>query len=140
MSNGTPEEYAAGATARAELIPVSVSFGDAVQIFHVGAASVGAYGTPADQIDITPRSIEQLPPDYAEALAEAQTGEVVEPFTVPGTGADSWAVVRVTRRDEERPYSLEDARDQLISILQQNRMIEQMVEDLRARIHVAVLL
>lgn len=99
-----------------------------------------AYNTPTDQIDITPRALEQLPPDYAAALENAQTGEVVEPFSVPGTGAESWAVVRVTRRDEERPYTLEDARDQLVSILQQNRMIEQMVEDLRARIHVAVLL
>jgi gamma-glutamyltranspeptidase/glutathione hydrolase len=32
--------------ARAELVPVSVSFGDAVQVFNAGAASVGAYGMP----------------------------------------------------------------------------------------------
>jgi gamma-glutamyltranspeptidase/glutathione hydrolase len=32
---------------RGELIPVSVSFGDAVQTFNIGAASVGAFGTPA---------------------------------------------------------------------------------------------
>jgi gamma-glutamyltranspeptidase / glutathione hydrolase len=32
---------------RAELLPVSVSFGDAVQVFNVGPASVGAYGAPA---------------------------------------------------------------------------------------------
>src|SRR4051794_35813516 len=31
----------------AELIGVDVSFGDAVQLFHVGAASCGAYGAPA---------------------------------------------------------------------------------------------
>ena len=99
-----------------------------------------AYNTPSDQIDITPRALDQLPPVYAEALATAQTGEVLDPFAVPGTGAESWAVVRVTRRDEERPYSLEDAREQLVSMLQQSRMIEQIVEDLRARIHVAVLL
>ncbi|HEY3775864.1 MAG TPA: gamma-glutamyltransferase [Solirubrobacteraceae bacterium] len=30
-----------------ELLPVEVSFGDAVQIFHVGPASAGAYGFPA---------------------------------------------------------------------------------------------
>jgi gamma-glutamyltranspeptidase/glutathione hydrolase len=30
-----------------ELVPVEVSFGDAVQIFHVGPASAGAYGFPA---------------------------------------------------------------------------------------------
>ncbi|HYZ80522.1 MAG TPA: gamma-glutamyltransferase [Solirubrobacteraceae bacterium] len=32
---------------RSELIPVPVSFGDAVQVFHVGAASVGTFGMPA---------------------------------------------------------------------------------------------
>jgi gamma-glutamyltranspeptidase/glutathione hydrolase len=32
---------------RSELIPVPVSFGDAVQLFHVGEASVGTYGMPA---------------------------------------------------------------------------------------------
>ena len=33
--------------ARAPLVPVDVSFGDAVQVFNVGAASCGVYGTPA---------------------------------------------------------------------------------------------
>src|SRR5437588_25083 len=31
---------------RAELIPITVSFGDAIQVFNIGAASVGSYGTP----------------------------------------------------------------------------------------------
>jgi gamma-glutamyltranspeptidase/glutathione hydrolase len=34
-------------SARAELIPISVSFGDAIQVFNIGAASVGCYGLPA---------------------------------------------------------------------------------------------
>ncbi len=33
--------------ARAELVPISVSFGDAIQVFNIGAASVGTYGLPA---------------------------------------------------------------------------------------------
>jgi gamma-glutamyltranspeptidase/glutathione hydrolase len=41
-----PGRDAAAATV-AELVPVNVSFGDAVQVFHVGAASCGTYGTPA---------------------------------------------------------------------------------------------
>lgn len=32
---------------RAELIPISVSFGDVIQVFNIGAASVGSYGVPA---------------------------------------------------------------------------------------------
>ena len=34
-------------SARAELVPISVSFGDAIQVVNIGAASVGAYGLPA---------------------------------------------------------------------------------------------
>ncbi|MGA2012560.1 MAG: gamma-glutamyltransferase [Solirubrobacteraceae bacterium] len=37
----------ADASRRAELIPAAVSFGDAVQVFHIGAASVGTFGVPA---------------------------------------------------------------------------------------------
>ncbi|MFL5823112.1 MAG: gamma-glutamyltransferase family protein [Solirubrobacteraceae bacterium] len=33
--------------AREELIPITVSFGDAIQVFNIGAASVGTYGMPA---------------------------------------------------------------------------------------------
>jgi gamma-glutamyltranspeptidase / glutathione hydrolase len=32
---------------RAELVPIDVSFGDAVQVFNIGPASVGCYGMPA---------------------------------------------------------------------------------------------
>jgi gamma-glutamyltranspeptidase/glutathione hydrolase len=34
-------------SSRAELVPISVSFGDAIQVFNIGAASVGTYGLPA---------------------------------------------------------------------------------------------
>ena len=40
-------EHARGAGARAELLPVEVSFGDAAQVFHAGAASCAVYGAPA---------------------------------------------------------------------------------------------
>ena len=33
--------------ARAELVPIGISFGSAVQEFHIGVASVGTYGVPA---------------------------------------------------------------------------------------------
>jgi len=32
---------------REELVPIDVSFGDAIQVFNIGPASVGCYGTPA---------------------------------------------------------------------------------------------
>src|SRR6476661_1183453 len=40
--------HEADGSARAELVPIEVDFGgDARQVFHVGASSVGAYGCPA---------------------------------------------------------------------------------------------
>ncbi len=37
----------AGTVTRAELVPISVSFGEAIQVFNIGAASVGTFGMPA---------------------------------------------------------------------------------------------
>ncbi len=37
----------ADVASRSELLPVTLSFGDAVQVFNVGPASVGVYGLPA---------------------------------------------------------------------------------------------
>jgi gamma-glutamyltranspeptidase/glutathione hydrolase len=37
----------AGTGHRAELVPISVSFGDAIQVFNIGPASVGTYGMAA---------------------------------------------------------------------------------------------
>jgi gamma-glutamyltranspeptidase / glutathione hydrolase len=39
--------HGADLDSRAPLIAADVSFGDAVQVFHIGAASCGTYGTPA---------------------------------------------------------------------------------------------
>src|SRR5690606_17493840 len=41
------------------------------------------YGTPDDQIDVPSQQVSRLPPAYAQALANAQTGDVVGPFKVP---------------------------------------------------------
>ncbi|MDQ6778055.1 MAG: gamma-glutamyltransferase family protein, partial [Actinomycetota bacterium] len=61
-----------GAPRMAELIPVTVSFGDAVQVFNIGAASVGTYGTPAGLCEAAGRfgriSLAELVP-AAAALA-----------------------------------------------------------------------
>ncbi len=41
--------------ARSELVPIDVSFGDVVQIFNIGAASVGTYGLPAGLCEASTR-------------------------------------------------------------------------------------
>jgi gamma-glutamyltranspeptidase/glutathione hydrolase len=39
--------HGADLDARAPLVPVDVAFGDVIQVFNIGAASCGCYGTPA---------------------------------------------------------------------------------------------
>jgi peptidyl-prolyl cis-trans isomerase SurA len=97
-----------------------------------------SYGTPEDQIEVEPQLVSNLRPDYGEPLATAQTGSVVGPFKVEGAGSENWVVVSVTLREEERPYTLQDVRDQLLVQLQEARMIDQIVEDLRSSIYVGV--
>jgi gamma-glutamyltranspeptidase/glutathione hydrolase len=41
--------------ARSELVPISVSFGDAIQVFNIGAASVGTYGMAAGLCEASAR-------------------------------------------------------------------------------------
>jgi gamma-glutamyltranspeptidase / glutathione hydrolase len=45
----------AGDGSEAELHAIDVSFGDAAQVFHIGAASCGVYGTPAGVCDAVAR-------------------------------------------------------------------------------------
>jgi gamma-glutamyltranspeptidase/glutathione hydrolase len=65
---------------RSKLIPVSVSFGDAIQVFNVGAASVGTFGMPAGVCEAA-RRYARIPLDrlVAPAAALARDGVVLTP-------------------------------------------------------------
>jgi gamma-glutamyltranspeptidase/glutathione hydrolase len=61
--------------ARAALVPVDVSFGDATQVFHVGASSCGVPGTPAGLEEAVRRWGRMALADLAAPAAElARTG------------------------------------------------------------------
>ncbi|MCW2992045.1 MAG: gamma-glutamyltransferase [Solirubrobacterales bacterium] len=61
---------------RGELAAVDVSFGDAQQVFHVGAASCGAYGTPAG-VEAAARTWGSVPLDRLAAPAARHAREGV---------------------------------------------------------------
>jgi gamma-glutamyltranspeptidase/glutathione hydrolase len=65
---------------RSELIPVPVSFGDAVQVFNVGPASVGTFGMPAGVCEAA-RRFGRLPLErlVAPAAALARDGVALNP-------------------------------------------------------------
>jgi gamma-glutamyltranspeptidase / glutathione hydrolase len=79
---------------RAQLVPAEVSFGDAVQVFNVGAASCGTYGSPAGLAEALRRwgsvpAAELAAPAAALAragvavnAAQAYISEILEPILV----------------------------------------------------------
>jgi gamma-glutamyltranspeptidase/glutathione hydrolase len=60
---------------RADLLPVRISFGDAVQVFNIGVASVGGYGMPAGVCEAS-RRFGRLPLErlVAQPVALARGG------------------------------------------------------------------
>jgi gamma-glutamyltranspeptidase/glutathione hydrolase len=71
----------APAQPRSELIPVSISFGDALQEFNIGAASVGTFGMPAGVCEAARRygrvPLERL---VSPAAAHARDGVPLSPM------------------------------------------------------------
>jgi gamma-glutamyltranspeptidase / glutathione hydrolase len=116
----------ADASARAPLVPAEVFFEAAVQVFHVGAASCGAYGTPAGICEAHRRFAtfplaDLVAPGAALARAgvelnaqQAYIFALLEPITAssPEARAKYWVGDRVARegdvlRDPELAESLE---------------------------------
>ena len=62
---------------RADLIPVRVSFGDAIQVFNIGAASVGTFGMPAGVCEAA-RRFGRMPLQRLVAPAAALARDGVE--------------------------------------------------------------
>jgi gamma-glutamyltranspeptidase/glutathione hydrolase len=67
-------------SARSDLIPVRISFGDAIQVFNIGAASVGTFGMPAGVCEAA-RRFARLPLErlVAPAAALAREGVALNP-------------------------------------------------------------
>jgi gamma-glutamyltranspeptidase/glutathione hydrolase len=97
---------------RAPLVPVDVSFGDAVQVFNVGAASCGVYGAPAGVHAAHERyGTVPLPELAAPAAALARAGVEVNPeqaylFEILSPITEHTAEARALFMPEGRPHAL----------------------------------
>jgi gamma-glutamyltranspeptidase / glutathione hydrolase len=69
--------HGADVSARAELVPISISFGDATQVFNIGAASVGTFGVPAGVCEAAAR-FGRVPLDQLVGPAVALARDGVE--------------------------------------------------------------
>lgn len=91
-----------------------------------------------DSLTFAFEQLEELPPAYG-MLRTAQTGDLVGPleYELPG-GETRLAVISVVEVREAGAYTFEDLRGQLAAQLQQDRQIERILEQLRARTYIDI--
>jgi len=98
------------------------------------------YATPADQRRAQDFPVDRLPPGYGPALESATAGSVVGPVEIPGgTRGTEWAVIRVIERKAAGAYTLDDVREQVRQRIQESKVVEQLIRDLRQTTYVNIL-
>lgn len=87
-----------------------------------------------------PRDVlEQQQPAYARAVADATVGDVLGPIELDdGSGGRKYAVIVLTDISEAGEFSYEDAAPTLRQQLQDRRLYEEVVADLRERLYIDV--
>ncbi len=128
-----PQDLAA-ARAQAESLAVLVRGGASAD------SLARLYGDTAEPRTIGPADRRNLPPVYAQALAQAGAGDVVGPFASdPESPARTrFIVVKVVDVSPERDFTFDEVREQLRGGLTRQQGIRNLVADLRRRTFVDV--
>ena len=99
------------------------------------------HGTPNERRSVEDQPLDRLPSEYRNAFENASEGDVVGPFeTDEGALGPSFVVARITERVEPGQATLDDVRDQVRNALEEQKMVENLVEELRRTTHVQVYL
>ena len=100
---------------------------------------IDAIHDPAEQSRIGPALQDSLPTPYRSQLRGVSTGEVVGPFQIPDT-QDAYAVVKVTDATAAGEYTLQDEemRVQIRQFLQREKLMQEVLGELRERTYIDV--
>jgi peptidyl-prolyl cis-trans isomerase SurA len=142
-----PERSARHILIKPEVTPADVQrarqVADSLATLVRGGASVPAlsrqYNTRSEEASVTRWRMDRLPPEYALSLSGVTTGQVVGPLEIPGQGENRFAVLKITEHLPEGEYTIDDVREQIQELLQRDKMTQDLVQELRREIHVAIL-
>ena len=143
-----PERQARHILIRPEVTPADVERARASADSVAAAARAGAsltqlaeqYGTRADERTNRNVPVSELPPVYAAAFGGAAVGTVTGPFELASPTGPSFVVVKLTDQQAEGPYALEDVREQVVDRIRQQKLVQQIVQELRRSMHVQILI
>jgi len=92
-----------------------------------------------DSLSVPTSRLDQLPPGYDDALESAGPGQVVGPIEWGPPDRLNLAVVQVTDVRGQGDFTYEELRPQIRERLQQQKLLERLIQDLRDRYHVEYL-
>jgi peptidyl-prolyl cis-trans isomerase SurA len=100
------------------------------------------FGDPAapDTLTVPLPRMTELPPGFAEPLSRADAGEVLEPIQYETRDGVRIAVVKVEEVLPAGAYTVDDPmlRDRIIQTLQQQKLVEQILEELREKTYIQI--
>lgn len=100
---------------------------------------INAVHDPAEETRVGPALQDSLPAPYDVQLRGASENQVVGPFAIP-SGEETYAVVKVARVTPAGEYTVDDpdVRAQIRRFLQQEKLTEEALADLRREIYIDI--
>lgn len=128
----TPEDQA-GTRERADEVAAALRAGASLD------SLISAVHDETEESRVGPALRDSLPEPYRTQLQGVSEGEVVGPFTIPAS-TDAYAVVRVRDLTEAGEYSIDDRelREQIRAFLQQEKLLEEVIGELRRRTYIDI--
>lgn len=91
-----------------------------------------------DSLEYAFDELRQLPPGFAEPLLQSEAGEVIGPVSYEAQGLARYAVIRVLEVREGGEFSLDELRPQIRGRLQEEKLLENILEELRSKTYVQI--
>jgi peptidyl-prolyl cis-trans isomerase SurA len=130
-ASGTDEE---SARARAQGVKERLQAGEDFQTLREEFGDLEA----PDSLAVPFEQLRDLPPGFAEPLLQADAGDVLGPIRYEVQGRTRYAVLKVEAVRESGEYAFEDVRAQLRDRLREQKMVEEILEELRNSTYVEV--
>lgn len=96
------------------------------------------HADPDELVRVGPWRQDSLPALYAEALSDVSEGEVVGPIRLTDGPAPQVVVLRVTDLEPARPASVDDYRATIQERLADNKLMEELIDELRASTYIEI--
>jgi len=134
ISPKTSEADEARARTRAEEVKAALESGEGL------GAVREEFGDPQspDTLEVPFDQLRELPPGFAEPLLQSEAGQILGPLAFEAQGVPRFAVLKVLEVREGGEYSFEDLQDRIRERLQQEKLVEQILENLRSETYVQI--